>query len=197
MTPQVYIFIGHSGCGKGTQAKLLEEKLRSADPACGVFYLETGKRFRELIEFGSYTAEKAKRMMEEGKLPPPFLGIHAWAHAFITEYDGTSHVVIDGTPRVPDEVPVLLSAAQFYGWHPHVLFLEVTDEWASAKMRNRGRSDDRDEHDVWGRIQWYHESVIPTIELLRQSPLVTFHAIHGEQTIEQVHQNICEELNLA
>jgi adenylate kinase len=197
MTPQVYIFIGQSGCGKGTQAKLLEEKLRSIDTEHAVFYLQTGNRFRELAATNSYTARKTKEMMDKGKLPPPFLGIHAWTHEMIERYDGNSNVIIDGTPRVSDEVPVLLSAAQFYGWQPHVLFMKVSDEWASERMKNRGRGDDRDEHEVWGRIQWYHEYVIPTIELLRESPIVDFHTIQGEQTIEAVHAEICHELGIA
>lgn len=196
MTPQVFIFIGHSGCGKGTQAKLLQQKLAARDPDHGVLYLETGTRFRELIASDSYTARKTKEVMESGKLPAPFLGIHAWTHILIDEYDGMRHVVIDGAPRVPDEVPILLSAARFYGWQPHVIFLKVTDEWASEKMKNRGRSDDRDEHEIWGRIQWYHESVLPAIELLQESPLIQFHTITGEQTVEAVHQEICRELGI-
>jgi adenylate kinase family enzyme len=195
MTSQVYIFIGHSGSGKGTQAKLLADKLRSVDTH-EVFYLETGRRFRELIETDGYTAKRTKEMIEQGKLPQAFLGIHAWSHMLINEYSGTSHVVIDGTPRVPSEVPILLSAAEFYGWHPHVVFLKVSDEWASEKMKNRGRPDDRNEQEVWGRIQWYHETVLPTVELLEQSSVVTFHTIEGEQTIEAVHADICRELGL-
>jgi adenylate kinase family enzyme len=193
MVPQIYIFIGQSGSGKGTQALMLEKKLQEIDPEHGVLYLETGKHFRDLIETIGYTAKKTKAVMEEGKLPPPFLGIHAWTHVLIKEYDGQSHVIIDGTPRVAAEVPILITAAEFYGWHPHVVFIDVSDEWASDKMEHRGRGDDRDENDIWGRIQWYHESVVPTIELLRQSSLVDFHTIKGEQSIEAVHDDICKE----
>ncbi len=197
MNKRAYIFIGQSGCGKGTQVALLQETLRTKDTDRGVLYLETGKRFRELINTDLYTARLTKAIMEEGKLPPPFLGIHAWTHFLIDEYDGESHVIMDGTPRVPDEVPILLSAARFYTWDTHVIYIDVGDEWAYEKTKGRGRTDDLDEKKIWGRIEWFHQSVLPTIELLRNAPGVHFHQISGEQTIETVHADICQELALS
>lgn len=196
MIQSAYIFIGQSGCGKGTQVALLTEKIKSLDQDHGILYLETGKRFRELIATDLFTAKKTKEMMEEGKLPPPFLGIHAWTHFLIEDYDGNSHVIMDGTPRVPDEVPILLSACRFYDWETHVIYIDVGDEWAYEKTKGRGRADDVDEKKIWGRIEWFHESVIPTIELLKNDPSVHFHHIAGEQTIEAVHEEICRELQL-
>lgn len=193
MTPRAYIFIGQSGAGKGTQVALLKEKIVAGGRE--VLYLETGKRFRELVTSDKFTARKTKAYMDEGKLPPPFLGIHAWTHFLIEEYDGESDVVMDGTPRVPDEVPVLLSAAGFYGWELHVIVIEVSDEWATERTKGRGRADDTDSR-IWGRVEWFHQSVIPTIELLRDSPLVHFHSVYGEQSIEKVHEDICRELQL-
>ncbi len=197
MNQSAYIFIGQSGCGKGTQVELLIDALATIDPERSVLRLETGKRFRELIKTDLFTAQKTKAMMEEGKLPPPFLGIHAWTHFLIEDYDGKSHVIMDGTPRVPDEVPVLLSAAAFYEWETHVIFLDVGDEWSYDRLKGRGRADDLDEKKVWSRIEWFHQSVVPTIELLRTSPLVHFHRIHGEQTIEEVHKEIIESLDIS
>lgn len=196
MNTSAFIFIGQSGCGKGTQVKLLIEALKKIDPSRGTLYLETGRRFRELIATNLPTAQLTKAMIEAGKLPPPFLGIHAWTHFLIEEYDGNAHVVMDGTPRVPDEVPVLLSATQFYGWDTHVIFIDVGDEWAYEKTKGRGRADDKDEKRVWGRIEWFHQSVVPTIELLKHAPNVHFHRVFGEQAIEEVHRDICYELGL-
>lgn len=196
MNKSAYIFIGQSGAGKGTQVALLIETLKAADPSRGTLYLETGKRFRELITTDLPTAKLTKAVMDAGKLPPPFLGIHAWTHFLIEDYDGESHVIMDGTPRVPDEVPILLSAAQFYGWETHTVFIDVSDEWAYERTKGRGRADDLDEQKIWGRIEWFHQSVMPTIELLRNAPGVRFHCIHGEQTIEEVHRDIIASLDI-
>ncbi len=191
--PIAYLFIGQSGAGKGTQAQLLIDKLTSTTSG-GVFHLETGARFREFIKTDTLTASQTRVMMSKGKLPPSFLGVHAWAHQLIDSYKGEERVVIDGTPRVPDEVPILLSAAAFYGWEFHVCFIAVSDEWAYERAKGRGREDDINEHEVWGRLQWFHESVEPAIELLKNHPLVTFHTITGEQEINAVHTDICNTL---
>jgi len=191
-----YVFIGQSGAGKGTQAALLKERLNTIDPASTPFYVETGAQFRAFIQSSGATAAKTKEMIVEGKLPPSFLGVHMWAKELIEHYDGTRAVVFDGTPRTPAEVPLLFSAAVFYGWDIHVINIAVGDEWAYEKTKGRGRDDDKDEKDIWGRIQWFHESVQPAIELLRQNKHVTFHTISGEQTIEAVHADICHSLGI-
>ena len=197
MKTSAFIFIGQSGAGKGTQVALLQKRLEQVDPEKKVLYLETGKRFRELIATNGFTAQKTKEVMDKGLLPPPFLGVHAWTHFLIEEYDGNSHCVMDGTPRVPDEVPLLLSACRFFNWDTHVIYIDVGDEWAYEKTKGRGRADDADEKRIWGRIEWYHQSVVPTIEMLKETPDVSFHHISGEQSIEDVHAEICRELGLS
>ena len=192
----VYLFIGQSGSGKDTQITLLQQKLLSIDPEMKSFYLKTGDKFRAFIEKDTFTSEHTKKIISEGKLPAAFLGVYMWAEDLVERYDGTTTVFIDGTPRVASEVPLLLSAAEFYGWTIDVINLQVSDEWASDRITGRGRADDMNKQSVWGRIQWFHESVQPAIELLRESPLVHFHDVSGEQTVEQVHKDVCEALGV-
>jgi len=193
----VYLFIGQSGSGKGTQVTLLKAALLKKDPTTTFFSIETGDKFRELIQSDRYTAKLTRTMMDKGELPPAFLGVHMWSHDLIERYDGVATVTIDGTPRVPDEVPLLLSAATLYNWTIHVICLHTSDQWGYARMKGRGREDDMKEKEITERIHWFHTSVEPAIELLRQSPLVVFHDIQGEQTIEQVHKDICEALGFS
>ncbi len=185
---QAYVFIGKSGSGKGTQVALLKEKLGT------VFHLETGEVFRSFITSSSYTAGLTKAMMDEGKLPPSFIGIHVWSHELINQYKGEEIVLLDGTPRISEEVPVLLSAAAFYGWNVTVIYLDVSDDWARERLEGRGRSDDRDPHDRDERIAWFHKNVIPAIELLKEK--VTVYTINGERSIEEIHENICNTLGI-
>lgn len=195
MNKGVYIFIGQSGSGKGTQVELLKKKILSLDKDAKIFDLETGNVFRELIKGKTYTGKLTREMIEKGKLPPSFLGVHAWSHSIIENYTGDQHVFIDGTPRVAEEVPELCSTFEFFDWYPHVFYIVVSDEWSYDRLKARGRADDN-ETDIWGRIEWFHTSVVPAIELLKQSDRVTFHSIAGEQTIECVHKDICHELGL-
>lgn len=192
----VYIFIGRSGAGKGTQVALLEQKIKTLEPSLPTCIIETGKKFRELITGDTYTATLVKNTIEKGKLPPAFIGVHIWAHSLVECYSGNGSVIIDGTPRVTDEVPLLLSAIEFYGWKAFVINLQVSDEWSYERIKGRGRPDDVVEEEVWGRIQWFHQSVEPAIALLRESPLVTVYDVHGEQSVEAVHADICQALGL-
>jgi len=194
---QAYLFIGQSGSGKGTQANLLEEFLKTNNqpPAVRVERVETGAKFREMLAGTTYTALHTKEIMNTGELPPSFLAVHIWAHTLIAENDGLSPVIIDGTPRMPNEVPILLGAAEFYNWNLHIIYIDVSDEWAYEKIKDRGRSDDIDEKRIWARLQWFHESVLPCLDLLKASTLTTFHAIHGEQTVEAVHDDIVHSLS--
>lgn len=196
MQSKIFIFIGQSGAGKGTQVALLDKALRAAPTAPTIFHMETGVKFRELIAGPTYTGKMTKALIDAGKLPPPFLGVHMWAHALIDGYEGQEVVFVDGTPRVSSEVPLLLSACLFYGWETHVINIQVSDEWAHDRITARGRADDKVEAEVWGRIEWFHQCVTPAIELLRQDEHAIFHDIQGEQSIEAVHNDIAAAIGL-
>jgi len=67
------IFIGNSGCGKGTQANLIEKKFK--DLGEKVFHLEIGDEFRDLLNMTTYTASLAREISEKGELQPEFLAV--------------------------------------------------------------------------------------------------------------------------
>jgi adenylate kinase family enzyme len=189
-TPRRIFFVGHSASGKGTQAKLLKEHFDTKDGNATTI-LETGARFRTFIEGETYTQKKTKQYIEDGKLPPAFLGVSMWSTLLIEKYEENQNYIIDGTPRVSSEVPLWEGAFDFYDWYPSVIELVVSDEWAKEKMIHRGRSDDKDVHDVDERVAWFHSSVTPALSLLEKNPRVTYIRINGEQTIEEVHAEVC------
>ena len=196
MKEDVYIFIGSSGAGKGTQSNLLHKKLGGLFPNAEIFYLETGVKFRELMKENTFTAIHTRKMMEDGELPPAFLGVHTWSHELIFKYNESQKVIIDGTPRVASEVPLLISAFEYYGWRPHVINIKVSDQWSFEHLKLRGRADDLDDAGIKERIEWFHTSVTPALDILKKADNVLFHEIDGEHTIEEVHEEICRALNL-
>ncbi|HWC57624.1 MAG TPA: nucleoside monophosphate kinase [Candidatus Paceibacterota bacterium] len=197
MQPHAYIFVGHSGAGKGTQVALLKEKIKAHHPETDIFHLETGALFRRFSTDTTYTASKTAALMGQGKLPPAFIGVHVWSHELVGRYDNEPFVIIDGTPRVAIEVPLLLSAAAFYNWEVYVIALEVSDAWALDRLVARGRDDDRDEQERTERMRWFHSNVVPAITLLQHSPDVHYERINGERPIEVVHADICARLGFA
>lgn len=198
MNPQTFIFIGRSGCGKGTQAELLQQKLREKTPETPIFYLETGERFREYIKSGTYSSSISHKIMEEGGLQPEFLAVWNWSSLFVEKMSGNEHLVLDGTPRKLDEAAVLDSAMKFYGRvKPYVIFLDVSKEFSIARFKDRGRADDKSIQAIEERMRWYEEYVVPAVRYYWQNDNYRLLHINGEQTIEQVHAEIISKMEMS
>src|SRR3989344_2519810 len=143
---QTYIFIGRSGCGKGTQAELLKKYLESKKEE--VFYLESGAKFREFISQSSFTAKLSRKIMAASDLQPAFLAIHVWSHILIEQMDQNKTLIIDGTPRKLVEAKILDEALKFYGRvKPKIVYVNVGDAWARKRLLLRGRVDDKKKED--------------------------------------------------
>lgn len=190
MTPHTFIFIGRSGCGKGTQAKLLETYLKTNDPKRTVFHLETGQRFRDFVAKDTYTSSRAKEIMHAGKRQPDFLAVWMWANTFIEDLKGDEHMILDGISRSLPEAKTLENAFTFYDRNKvHVIHMNVSRAWSEKHLLARGRSDDVTE-DIKARLDWFDKDVMPAVEYFRTHQNYTFLDINGEQPIENVHEEI-------
>lgn len=196
MQPQTFIFFGPSGCGKGTQAKLLMDEIKKKDPERNIAYIETGQKFREIAQGDSLTANKIKEIMQKGGLMPVFLPIRIWAEYLMENITGNEHIFMDGMARRLVEANVLDSALKFYERkNLTIVSFEVSDEWAKKLMKGRGRADDTEE-EMNKRLAWYKENTVPAIEYFKNDPDYKFIAIDGEHTIEEVHRDVMEKVGL-
>ena len=196
MKLETLIFIGRSGCGKGTQAKLVDEYLKKKDPEHPLYHLETGSRFRNFISHEGYTNKLARVIMDQGRRQPDFLAVWMWANHFIENLDETKHLIIDGTPRSLNEAHILDGGLSFYGRvKPHVVHLNVSREWSEARLMARGRADDN-HADIKERLDWYTKDVEPAVEYYRTNPTYNFIEINGEQPIEVIHEELMKQLKL-
>ncbi len=191
MNLKTFIIIGRSGCGKGTQAMILEKFLKNEDPGRTIFHLETGARFREFIKGNGYTNKLARQVSETGGRQPDFLAVWNWAHLMLDQLTGNEHMIIDGTPRSYEEALVLDTAMTFYGrLRPVVIYLDVSREWSKARLKSRavkeGRADDQSEAEIEKRLGWFETEVMRAIKFFEQSNGYRFIHINGEQTIEEV-----------
>ena len=105
MEKQAYIFIGRSGCGKGTQVKLFIDQLKQQGRS--VFNFETGSKFREFIQGKTYSSQLAKKINDGGELQPMFLALSLWSTALIENLKENEDLLLDGTPRKKDQADVL------------------------------------------------------------------------------------------
>ncbi len=187
--------MGGSGCGKGTQAKILERLLQANEPNRPIFHLETGTLFRKFIKEDSYSSKLSKEINEVGGRQPDFLAVWNWSHHMIEELTGIEHILIDGTPRSYEEARVLDSAMTFYRRErPYVIYIDVSREWSKKRIleraKDQGRTDDQTEADVTRRLDWFKSDVMPAIKFFEQTKGYRFIHIDGEQSIEKVAEDI-------
>lgn len=196
MTPKTFIIMGHSGSGKGTQAKLLKEYLEknNADGKSMV-YIETGATFREFVEQPGYTNSISNTIMQEGGRQPDFLAIWNWADMLVKNMKEETHLIFDGAPRSLPEAETLDTAISFYKRKEvHILFLNVSTETAKKRIELRARKYDLNPGEEEAKIEWFNKEVLPAVDFFRSNKDYSFLEINGDQEIEKIHQDIISSL---
>jgi adenylate kinase family enzyme len=195
MTPKTFLFIGRSGAGKGTQAKLLVDHLNTLEANLPVYYLETGAHFREFIKGDSYTSRRAKVMYDNAERMPDFLAIWNWGDLLVRNFTDSMHLIMDGMPRSMPEAIMLRTAFDFYGIKdPCVVYVNVSPDWCRARLKERHRFDDKTEVEIEKKISWFNQDVLPAIEYFRNDPFYKYIEINGEQSIEKVKEEMLSKI---
>lgn len=192
---QTVIFIGRSGCGKGTQADLFKNRIKRMDVDNNqILYVETGEHFRKFIRGGSYSSKISKNIYDTDERQPDFLACYMWSNMLLEELDENMHLIFDGAPRALDEAEILTSALKFYKREmPVVIHIDVSRKWSEERLLARGRKDDLNLGKIDKRLDWFDKDVMPAVEYFKKNPYYRFFEINGEQTIEQVHAEIIGE----
>jgi adenylate kinase len=195
--PYTIIFIGPQGSGKGTQIEQLTKVLAEKSPGRRVVDIQTGRRFRALAAKGEgYTEQKVGETLDSGILQPLFLSVVLWGDAFHHHVDAESHILIDGFPRTVNEAFVLESALAFYGREQLMIInLETPEHIVRERMEKRARKDDTPES-IEARLTWYREETLPVLAYYRNRAHTTVIECDGTKSIEGVHAEICNALNL-
>jgi adenylate kinase len=93
------ILLGPPGAGKGTQARLLEERY-------GLVQLSTGDLLRAAVKQGTSLGREAKTYMDAGKLVPDDLIIRIIAE-WMEKPDAKKGFILDGFPRTQAQAKAL------------------------------------------------------------------------------------------
>ena len=188
------IFIGRSGCGKGTQSGLLIDYFKSLNQE--TLYLSTGNEFRKIIEEGdNFTSKKIDQIYEAGGRHPDFLCVTILGNFFKNTFDKDKNLIMDGGLRSLNEAITVADIFDFYEIKNTKVFnLDVSHEWSVDKLKKRHRDDDN-ESVFEAKKKWYEHEVVPAMEFLKNNEKFEFYTIDGERDIQEVHKDIISKLS--
>ena len=124
------ILLGPPGCGKGTQAKLLIERLK-------IPQVSTGDMLREAVKAGTPLGQEAKQYMDRGALVPDAV-IIGLVRERLRNPDCSRGYILDGFPRTVAQAEALeRTLKELNGLLDHVVSLEVPTEDVVGRIAGR------------------------------------------------------------
>ena len=212
------VMLGPPGAGKGTQAKLLAEKM-------GLPHVSSGDIFRENLRQNTELGQLADRYISKGELVPDDVTI-AMIKERLSRPDCDDGVILDGFPRtrpqakaldqilmdldkgqvdavpyikVPDEVLIeRLTGRRTCRAEGHVFHLifnppeeEGVCDYDGSELYQR---EDDTVETVTRRIRVYHQQTQPLIDYYEQQDVLI--EINGDQAIGAVTEELIEALDV-
>jgi adenylate kinase len=195
MQPLTFVFFGIVGSGKGTQVKMLMNFLKSRDgKEC--LYVGTGDIFRKISsepQGGTHTM--VKELLDAGKLIPDDMTNELVSNIIDLELSPDKCAVFDGYPRTVSQSEFFAEKMQGkQRENIKIIYIELSEGEAMKRNLLRGRHDDTEEG-LHQRFEEYRNKVIPAMNYFKGKAGYTICTINGEQSVEEVHQDIIKSLN--
>lgn len=180
------VMFGSQGAGKGTQSARLAAYL-------GIPVISVGELFRAEIARGTGLGKAIEGYIEKGEMVP-LSTVNTVMHQRLQEEDTIRGMIIDGYPRKEEQATELDKIlAEVNKSVTHVIYLDVPDEVAKARMAGRHRDDDTPgviEH----RLQLYHHDTEPLLKYYQARGIL--YRVNGEQDIDAVEREIRSVLKI-
>ena len=126
---KIIVLMGAPGAGKGTQARLLQERLHLPQ-------ISTGDIFRALKNAQTPLAQEVREIMERGQLVPDELTIRLVKER-TAQPDCRNGYILDGFPRTPAQAASLEKLAVEQGNNIVAIQIDVPGELLEQRMTGR------------------------------------------------------------
>jgi adenylate kinase len=126
---KIIVLIGAPGAGKGTQARLLQERLHLPQ-------ISTGDIFRALKNAQTPLAREVRELMDAGQLVPDELTIRLVRERTEQE-DCKRGYILDGFPRTPAQAASLDKLAAEQGKQIVPIFIDVPEDLLLKRITGR------------------------------------------------------------
>jgi len=190
MTLNTIFFIGPQGSGKGTQAKMLAQKL-------DFFYWEMGGILREVAASQSELGKKVKALIDSGTLLKDE-DLYEVVKVRLNQIPKTKGVIFDGIPRRIGQAQFLLDYLKQQGRTDFsTLYVSLPKEESVNRLLNRAKLEKRPDDTIEKidfRLQQYAEETVPVLEFLENNTI--FFEIDGTPKVEDVTKKINEVLGI-
>ena len=178
------LILGAPGSGKGTQGKILAERL-------GLPKITTGDLIRGAMRDGTPLGLEAKKYYDEGKLVPDSV-VLSMIKDELDRPDAKDGAILDGFPRTAAQAELVdRTLAQRSQRLNHILLLDVTEDELVRRMSQRaqveGRPDDTPDA-IKTRLQVYQRDTAPLIAHYAQRGIV--HRVPGTGSVDQISEDI-------
>jgi adenylate kinase len=187
---KTFLMMGRPGSGKGTQAKLLAEKLG------GATIYSSGARLREMAARGGFFGNKTKAVMERGDLMPIWVSQYLFEEALIG-LEPQDKIIFEGSCRILEEAMRFHEAAVWLERPYLAIYIDAPEDKLRERIAKRaqieGRADDA-QAAVQERFDNFTNLTLKSVEYFDSEK--TLIRVNGDQSVEQVHAEIVKALGL-
>src|SRR4030042_2205526 len=188
------VFYGPEGSGKGTQAKLLAEKMNLPILTSGDLVRDAAANDKGII------GEVCRTALAEGKYGADSEMFVLWKWR-LKEEDAKGGWIMDGFPRNLEQAKFLDDKISKYGYKiEKVIFLKLSEEESIKRLQKRARplhQGSKELHDsperIKSRLEIYKKSEKEVISYYSQQGVLI--DINAEQPIEVVHNEIVKKIS--
>ncbi len=182
------LFIGKPGSGKGTQAKLLSEKI-------GFPVTASGDLFRAINKEDTHISRKMREEHEQGLLAPDWYATYLFQQSALA-LAPESGIIYDGFGRKAPEAKVVIDVLTWLERPFTAVHLSVPDEHIKERLALRKETSGRaDDHSVDKRLEEFRTFTEPAIEVFRTAGKLI--EIDGTPDVETIQKDIRERLGIA